>query len=75
MLFCDLKAPLDPEFNPRTTYEEASKLIIEALQIMGPEYSDMIQTALSERWVDLADNIGKSTGAFALVLMECILSF
>lgn len=64
MLFCDLKAPLDPEFNPQTTYEEASKLIIEALQIMGPEYSDMIQTALSERWVDLADNIGKSTGAF-----------
>lgn len=64
MMFCDLKAPLDPEYNPSTTFEEASKLIIEALKIMGPEYSQIMQTALSERWVDLADNIGKSTGAF-----------
>ncbi|GGH88510.1 oligoendopeptidase F [Pullulanibacillus pueri] len=64
MFFCDLKAPLDPEFNPETTYEEASEVILEALQVMGPEYSGMVKTALTERWVDLADNVGKSTGAF-----------
>lgn len=64
MRFCDLKAPLDPEFNPKTTYEEASETIIEALKVMGPEYSEIIKKALTERWVDLADNIGKSTGAF-----------
>ncbi|MGE6259640.1 oligoendopeptidase F [Heyndrickxia sporothermodurans] len=64
MLFCDLKAPLDPDFNPKTTYDEASKMIIEALEIMGPEYSQIMKKALSDRWVDLADNVGKSTGAF-----------
>ena len=64
MMFCDLKAPLDPEFNPTTTYEEASDTILEALEVMGPEYNQMIKTALTERWVDLADNVGKSTGAF-----------
>jgi oligoendopeptidase F len=64
MLFCDLKAPLDADFNPKTTYEDASKLIMESLEVMGPEYSQMIKTALTERWVDLADNVGKSTGAF-----------
>ncbi|MED1201566.1 oligoendopeptidase F [Heyndrickxia acidicola] len=64
MLFCDLKAPLDADFNPKTTYEDACKLIIDSLEIMGPEYSQMIKTALSERWVDMADNVGKSTGAF-----------
>lgn len=62
--FCDLKAPLDPEFNPKTTYEEASNVILEALKVMGPEYSEIMQKGLTERWVDLADNIGKSTGAF-----------
>ncbi len=62
--FCDLKAPLDPEFNPSTTYEKASEMILEALQIMGPEYSDIMKKALTERWVDLPENIGKSTGAF-----------
>ncbi|MBM7661926.1 oligoendopeptidase F [Bacillus mesophilus] len=62
--FCDLKAPLDPDFNPSTTYEEASKIILESLQVMGPEYVEIMEKGLSERWVDLPDNIGKSTGAF-----------
>ncbi|QED47846.1 oligoendopeptidase F [Cytobacillus dafuensis] len=64
MLFCDLKAPLDSEFNPQTTYTEASSVILEALKIMGPEYSEIMKKGLTERWVDRADNIGKATGAF-----------
>jgi oligoendopeptidase F len=64
MLFCDLKAPLDPDFNPETTYEEASQIILDSLKVMGPEYSQIIERGFKERWVDLADNVGKSTGAF-----------
>jgi oligoendopeptidase F len=64
MKFCDLKAPLDLDFNPETTYEEARELILESLKVMGPEYSEIIEKGFKERWVDLADNIGKSTGAF-----------
>jgi len=64
MLFCDLKAPLDPEFNPETTFEEASKIIMDSLKVMGPEYTSIIERGFKERWVDLADNVGKSTGAF-----------
>ncbi|MCA1030277.1 oligoendopeptidase F [Bacillus timonensis] len=64
MKFCDLKAPLDPDFNPKTTYEDASKVILESLKVMGPEYNEIMEKALTDRWVDLADNVGKSTGAF-----------
>ncbi|SFB09680.1 MULTISPECIES: oligoendopeptidase F [unclassified Bacillus (in: firmicutes)] len=64
MMFCDLKAPLDPDFNPETTYEEASQLIFDSLKVLGPEYSAMMEKGFNERWVDLADNVGKSTGAF-----------
>ena len=64
MLFCDLKAPLDPDFDPETTYEEATQLILDSLKIMGPEYSEIMERGFKERWVDLADNVGKSTGAF-----------
>ncbi|MDR4173018.1 oligoendopeptidase F [Bacillus cereus] len=64
MLFCDLHAPLDSEFNPTITYDEAGKLIQESLKVLGPEYNTIIETGFKERWVDLADNIGKSTGAF-----------
>ncbi|SES70180.1 oligopeptidase F. Metallo peptidase. MEROPS family M03B [Oceanobacillus limi] len=64
LYYADLKAPLDPEFNPETTYEEAKSVILEALEVMGPEYSEIMQKGLNDRWVDLADNVGKQTGAF-----------
>lgn len=64
MLHCDLKAPLDPDFQPQTTYQDASKTILEALSVMGDEYVEIMKAGLRNRWVDLADNKGKSTGAF-----------
>src|SRR5699024_8895105 len=64
MRFCDLKVPLDPDFNPATTYEEASEIILNGLKIRGREYRDIMKKALTERWIDRADNIGKATGAF-----------
>lgn len=64
MRYCDLKAPLDPEFNPKTTYEEAKSVILDSLKVMGPEYTEIMEKGLNERWVDLADNVGKATGAF-----------
>lgn len=62
--YCDLKAPLDPEFNPKTTYEVATNTILDALSVMGPEYRDIMEKSVREGWVDRADNIGKANGAF-----------
>ncbi len=64
LLYCDIKAPLDPEFNPRISYDEGCTLILDALAVMGPAYCEFIRTALTQRWVDRGDNIGKSSGAF-----------
>lgn len=64
LLHCDLKSPLDPDFNPRVGYEEACTLILDALAPMGPDYVGFARRALTERWVDRADNAGKSSGAF-----------
>jgi oligoendopeptidase F len=64
MRHCDLKVPLDAEYSPSISYAEASRLILDALSVLGPEYVGIMEQALTDRWVDLADNIGKSTGAF-----------
>lgn len=64
MRFCDLQVSLDPEFHPDTSYEEATEIIKNALSVMGPEYSEMVDRAFEERWIDYAENKGKSTGAF-----------
>ncbi|MDP2859577.1 MAG: M3 family metallopeptidase, partial [Bacillota bacterium] len=64
MLYCDIEAPLDPEFNPETTYDEACGIILGGVSVLGPEYAQIVETGLKSRWVDLADNVGKTTGAF-----------
>lgn len=64
MLLCDLKAPIDPEYNPTITFEEAAQTVLEALEVMGPEYMEAMEAAIKDRWVDYADTIGKRSGAF-----------
>jgi len=64
VMYCDIEAPLDPGFRPDITYEEGCGLIQDAVAIMGPEYAQIVRDALQERWIDRADNIGKSTGGF-----------
>ncbi|MCM2998229.1 oligoendopeptidase F [Paenibacillus cellulositrophicus] len=64
MTFADLKAPLDPDYNPEISFQEAGELIKEALAILGPEYGEIVTDAFRNRWVDYADNAGKRTGAF-----------
>lgn len=64
MLVCDLKAPLDDAYVPQTTYRQAEQMIREALSVLGQEYEDVLKRAFAERWIDLADNVGKTSGAF-----------
>ena len=64
LLYCDLKSPLDPAYQPTITFDEARELILAALAPMGGEYVAMLRTAFEKRWIDRADNIGKSSGAF-----------
>jgi oligoendopeptidase F len=64
LLYCDIKAPLDAEYEPKISFEAASALILDSLACMGPEYVQLVRTVLEKRWVDRADNIGKSSGAF-----------
>ena len=64
LLHCDLKAPLDPEFEPHIPYEQACATILASLEGMGGEYVEFARQAMTRRWVDRADNVGKSSGAF-----------
>lgn len=70
LLYCDIEAPLDPEFTPATSRQEAEKLILKGLSVLGEEYTGIIAAGFKNRWLDLADNIGKSTGAFCATVPE-----
>ena len=64
LLYCDIKAPLDADFHPPVTYDAGCQLILDALAPMGTDYVDFARRTMTQRWVDRADNIGKSSGAF-----------
>ncbi|MGE7979284.1 oligoendopeptidase F [Psychrobacillus sp. NPDC093200] len=64
MTFADLKIALDPNYEPTITIEESKKYIKDSLSVMGDEYLEMVDRSYKERWVDFAQNEGKSTGAF-----------
>ncbi len=64
MTYADLKLPLDPSFAPQVTMEEAEKYVVDGLSILGEDYREMVRTAFRERWMDFAQNHGKSTGGF-----------
>ncbi|WP_342515142.1 oligoendopeptidase F [Sporosarcina sp. FSL K6-1522] len=64
MTFADLKIPLDPTYEPTITIEESKQYIDNALAIMGDDYLNMVNRSYEERWIDFAQNKGKSTGAF-----------
>lgn len=64
LLYCDIEAPLDPEFNPPADFEAVKEIILGGIAVLGEEYRAIIEEGLNNRWIDLADNIGKSTGAF-----------
>ncbi len=64
MTYADLKLAVDPEYDPKVTIEESKAYIEKGLSVMGEDYQEMIRAAYRERWVDFAQNQGKSTGGF-----------
>jgi len=66
--FADLKVSIDPDYDPQVTIEESKKYIKGALSVMGEDYLDIVMRAYDERWIDFAQNIGKSTGGFCATL-------
>ncbi|MGM0413679.1 MAG: oligoendopeptidase F [Bacillota bacterium] len=62
--YADLKIPLDPNFEPEVTIEESKKYVEGALSALGEEYKNLVMKSYEERWVDFAQNKGKSTGGF-----------
>ena len=59
----DLYAPLSKaEFS--ISFDEAKELVLAAVKPMGEEYSRVMNTAFENRWIDVYENRGKSSGAY-----------
>lgn len=64
LYMCDVKAPLDPEFNPTISFEEAGKILVESVAVLGADYQELMRRVFKERWVYRANNVGRRMIAF-----------
>ena len=60
----DLYAPMDKPEN-KISYDNAIELVKEATSVMGKDYTDLLQRAKDERWIDVMPNKDKDSGAFS----------
>ena len=63
--YSDLYAPVVKDIELKYTYEEAKKLILDALQPLGPDYCSVISEAINNRWIDVYPTPGKRSGAYS----------
>ncbi|PTH40013.1 oligoendopeptidase F [Staphylococcus capitis] len=64
MRFEDLKISIDPSYEPDISIETSKDYIYGALNVLGDDYVNMLETAYNNRWIDFAQNKGKETGAY-----------
>jgi len=63
--YYDVYTPLVSVKEKEYSYEDAQKLILEALSPLGEEYTDVVRSAFKDRWIDVYPNKGKRGGAFS----------
>lgn len=61
----DVYAPLALDAPKEIPYEEAVETVLAALAPLGEDYLAVARTAFTDGWVDVAENKGKTSGAYS----------
>ena len=61
----DLYTPMVKDVEWPMPYEEAKRLVLEAVKPLGPEYVSKIAEAFRANWIDVYETPGKESGAFS----------
>ncbi len=61
----DLYSPIVDNVDFKVTYDESKAMMKEALKPLGDDYLKLLDKAYEEKWMDVYENKGKTTGAFS----------
>lgn len=61
----DVYTPIVADADQAITYEQAKETVLEALQVLGDDYVDLLKEGFSNRWIDVFENVGKRSGAYS----------
>ena len=63
--FYDLYTPIVSDFEMKVTFEEAKETVLKALAPMGEDYLKILREGFDNRWIDVYENEGKTSGAYS----------
>ena len=61
----DVYVPIVGDVAVKVPYEEAKKTVLEALAVLGEDYTDLLKKGFDERWIDVYPKEGKRGGAYS----------
>lgn len=61
----DIYAPVVSDADMKITFEEAKKTVYDALSVMGEDYLSVLREGFENRWIDVYENVGKTSGAYS----------
>ncbi len=61
----DMHTPIVTEVEHNYKYEDAIKIVKEALKPLGDDYQKLLDSAFSDKWIDVYENSGKRSGAYS----------
>lgn len=61
----DLYAPIVSDVDMKISFEEAKETVYKALSVMGEEYLSVLKEGFENRWIDVYENVGKTSGAYS----------
>ena len=61
----DVYTPIVGGTARKIDFEEAKATVLEALAVLGEDYTDLLKEAFAERWLDVYENEGKRGGAYS----------
>ncbi len=63
--FYDLYTPLVGDLDMKITFDQAKQTVLKALAPMGEDYLAIIKKGFENRWIDVFENKGKTSGAYS----------
>ncbi|MBE6529258.1 MAG: oligoendopeptidase F [Ruminococcaceae bacterium] len=61
----DVYPPIIPDADIKISFEEAKKTVLEALAVLGEDYTALLRQGFENRWIDIYENVGKRGGAYS----------
>ena len=61
----DVYTPIVADADSEITFEQAKETVLEALSVLGEDYTDLLKMGFENRWIDVYENVGKRGGAYS----------